>query len=450
MNRVYRLVWSQVMQVWVAVAESARGRGKAASRKLMASAILLSAVAAQAAPEGGQVVSGVGSISKSGATTTINQAHQKIALNWQSFNVAGNETVHFIQPSANAIAVNRIYDTNASQIMGRINANGQVFLINPNGVLFGAGAQVNVGGLVASTLDLNDASLSSNSRTFGGNGSSGTGSIVNQGTINATGSGGYVALLGYRVSNQGSISAPLGTVALGAGSAATLTFQNNSLVTLQIDQSVLSNLTENGGVIRADGGLVLMSAGAKEALLASVVNNTGVIEARTVENQAGSIVLLGGMAAGAVNVGGTLDASAPNGGPGGFIETSAAHVKIADAAKISTAAPQGQVGTWLIDLTDFTVAASGGDISGATLSANLALSSVVLQSHIGLNDGAGNLNVNDAVGWSANTALTLTASHHVNINADITATGNSAGLLINPNTANGGVAASGGCSCESP
>ena len=143
MNRVYRLVWSQAQSTWVAVAESSRGRGKGASRKLIASVILLTGAVAQAAPVGGQVVSGVGSVTQVGNTTTINQSSQNLSLNWQSFNVAANETVNFVQPSASAIAINRIYDTNGSQIMGRLNANGQVYLINPNGVLFGQGAQIN-------------------------------------------------------------------------------------------------------------------------------------------------------------------------------------------------------------------------------------------------------------------------------------------------------------------
>ncbi len=103
----------------------------------------------------------------------------------------------------------------------------------------------------------------------------------------------------------------------------------------------------------ADGGQVLLSAGARDALLASVVNNSGVIQARTVENRSGIIILLGGMAAGTANVAGTLDASAPNGGNGGFIETSGAQVNVADGARISTAAPAGNSGTWLIDPVDF-------------------------------------------------------------------------------------------------
>ncbi len=445
MNHIYRLVWSQVSNAWVAVAETTRGRGKGASRKLklMAAAALSLSTAfsplAQAGPAGGQVVTGAGSISQSGATTTIQQSSQNLSLTWKSFNIAPQETVNFVQPSASAIAVNRIFDTNGTQILGRLNANGQVYLINPNGILFGQGAQVNVGALVASTLDFNDTSLNSATRAFSGTGS---GSIVNQGSLNAA-QGGYVALLGNSVSNQGTITAPQGSVALGAGSAATLTFQNNSLVQMQVDQSVLNSLAENGGLINADGGMVIMTAGAKNALLASVVNNTGVIEARTVEHHEGSIILLAGMAAGTVNVGGTLDASAPNGGNGGFIDTSAAHVKIDPNVKITTAAAQGKTGTWLIDPVDYHIAATGGNITGTLLSSSLGSNNVTILSSSGTTAGAGNINVNDAVTWSANTQLTLTASNHINVNANITATGATAGIALNPNTANGADAASG-------
>jgi len=458
MNRIYRLIWNQVRSAWVPVAETARGRGKSGRAKsvstygvvagvslalaplahasgapppCVALACGVGAVSANSHPTGGQVVSGKGSISQSGDTTTIQQSSQNLFLDWLSFNVGSEESVNFVQPSANAIAVNEISSINGSQILGHLNANGEVWLINPNGIVFGQGAQVNVGGLVASTL--NEVTLSGNTATFSG---SGAGSIVNEGTINAA-TGGSVALLGNHVGNEGAITARLGTVALGAGSAVTLTLSGNSLVKMQVDESTLNTLAENGGLIEADGGTVILSAGAKEALLASVVNNTGVIEARTVENHDGTIELLGGMTAGTVNVGGTLDASAPDGGNGGFIETNAAHIEVADEAKITTAASHGLIGSWLIDPQDFTVAASGGDITGATLSTELGSTSVALQSSSGATAGSGNVNVNDNVSWGANTTLTLTASNNVNVNANITAAGATAGLTINPNTANG-------------
>ena len=125
---------------------------------------------APAAPTGGVVASGVAAISQSGSpgqtTTTITQSSGQTSLNWQSFNISKGETVNFIQPSANAVAVTRIADVQGSQILGQLNANGQVWLINPNGLLFGKDAQVNVGALVASTLEMRDSGLSAT--TFSG------------------------------------------------------------------------------------------------------------------------------------------------------------------------------------------------------------------------------------------------------------------------------------------
>src|ERR1700683_5185498 len=207
MNRIYRLVWSAVRNVWIPVAETARGRGKRFTPKLIAAALSLGCAVAQGSPSGGQVVAGTGSITQSGSTTTITQGTQNLSLTWASFNIAPQQSVNFVQPSTTAIAVNRILGTNGTQILGYLHANGQVFLINPNGIVFGPSAEVNVGGLVASTLDLDEAGNSGNTKSFSG---SGTGSVVNQGTLTAT-PGGYVVLLGNHVSNEGLISAQLGT-----------------------------------------------------------------------------------------------------------------------------------------------------------------------------------------------------------------------------------------------
>jgi len=436
MNHIYRLVWSKTNSSWIAVAESARGHGKKSIRKLLVVASVASTLSlgvAYAEPLGGQVTAGAGVISQTVNTTTINQTSQNLSLSWDKFNVAPHEVVNFVQPNSTAIAVNRIYDTNGSQILGQINANGKIYLINPNGILFGLGAQINVGGLIASTLNMSDASLNSAIRQFSGNG---LGSVINQGTIN-TPEGGYVAFLGNTVSNQGSINAPSGTVAFGAGSAATLTFDNNNLVQLQIDQSTLNNLAENKQLIKADGGIVIMSAGAKDSLLASVVKNTGVIEAQTLQNIGGKITLLAGMVSGTTSVGGTLNASAPNGGNGGNIETSASQVKIADSAKITTLAVNGKTGNWLIDPADFTIAASGGDMTGTALTTALQTTSPIIESSAGTVSGtsaSGNINVNDVVSWSLNN-LTLTAANNININAAMNVSGTGT-LVMNTATTN--------------
>ena len=342
MNHVYRLAWKVSISQLVPVCEFGRrsrpGRSRP-SRDLRAPVTALIgaicfSVVAQAGPTGGQVTSGSGQITQSGNTTTVRQDSQNLSLNWQSFNVAASETVNFVQPGVSSLAVNRVVGNSASAIFGHLNSNGQVWLINPNGVLFGKGSQVNVAGLVASTLDANDTSGSS--RTFSGNG---TGSVVNQGSINAS-NGGYVALLGNTVSNQGVVSARLGTVAIGAGSAATLSFEGNRLLQIQVDANTLDNLAQNNGLLAADGGTVLMTAGAKNSLLASTVNNTGVIRANTVENHNGTIVLTGGNAAGSVDVGGTVQAASAS-GSGGSITATAQQVTVESGAVIDASGGAG-------------------------------------------------------------------------------------------------------------
>ena len=434
LSRCSRVIWTGSWGEGVVAAEDASGfgkgggRGKRALKSLLKGCLPLVPLAmlaatmlpveSMAAPKGGQVTAGSGSITHSGEITTIQQSSQHLSLNWKSFNVAPAETVNFRQPNTQAIAVNRILDVNGSRIMGHLNANGQIYLINPNGILFGKSAQVNVGGLVASTLNISDAAFGKANQTFAGKGA---GNIVNNGAIHAA-NGGYVALLGNRVMNNGVIVAKLGTVAMGAGDQVTLSFNGNHLLKLQVNQSVLNSLAANHGLIRADGGIVAMNAGARDALLASVVNNDGIIQARTIQNDNGKIVLLGGMAAGTTQVAGTLDASAPGGGNGGFIETSATHVKVADTAKITTRATSGQSGTWLIDPVDFTIAASGGNITGSAVSTNLGNGNFAIASTSGTTGTAGNINVNDTVNWSANT-LTLNAQNNININSTMNGSG---------------------------
>ncbi len=150
LNRIYRLVWSLTHNAWVPVAETSSGRCTGSGRKRTAATLLAAALStcaglAQAAPVGGVVTAGTGSVTQSGTATTITQTSQNLSMNWTGFNTTPSETVTFVQPSASAIAVNRIFDTNGTQFLGKLNANGQVYLINPNGILFGQGAQVNVG-----------------------------------------------------------------------------------------------------------------------------------------------------------------------------------------------------------------------------------------------------------------------------------------------------------------
>ena len=383
---------------------------------------LASPVAAQSLPTDGAVVAGNATITSTGPTMTINQTSQNTAINWKSFNIAKDNTVQFVQPNSTSVALNRVIGQDPSVILGNLTANGQVFLINANGVLFGKTDQVNVAGLVASTLNITDADFAAGRYRFTGSG----GTVVNQGSINAD--RGYVAMLGANVSNQGLIQANMGTVALAAGTAITLDVVGDGLLNVTVDQGAVQALIENGGLLRADGGNVLMTAQGAGDLLKSVVNNTGIVQAQSLENRSGKILLLGDMQSGTLNMTGVLDASAPGGGNGGFIETSAANVYIADSARVTTAAAAGTTGTWLIDPADYIVAAIGGNITGATLSAQLVTTNVIISTMplAGNNTpGNGDIIINDAIAWTASSAattLTMNAFRDLNINAAITAT----------------------------
>ncbi|HEY8102595.1 MAG TPA: YDG domain-containing protein, partial [Burkholderiaceae bacterium] len=428
MNHIYRSIWNEKTGTFVAVSENTKTGGKKASTgasvvvgagfALKALAVLLMLAFGSnsyALPANGTVVAGSATITGSTSNMTINQSSQNAVLNWQSFNIGTGEAVRFVQPNSNSVALNRVLGADASSILGTLSANGKVFIVNPNGILFGKGASVNVGGLVASSRNISDSDFMAGNYKFVG---AGNGSILNQGAINVD--GGYVALLGANVSNEGTINARLGSIALAAGNAITLDVAGDGLLNVAVDQGSVNALVQNGGMIQANGGQVLLTAQAAGNLLQTVVNNTGIIQAQTIENHNGTIKLLSDMQSGTVNVSGKLDASAPNGGNGGAIETSAAHVKVQDSVRITTAAAQGLTGSWLIDPVDFTIAATGGDMTGATLTTNLAGGNVTIQSTSGGSGSAGDVNVNDAVSWSAN-KLTLNAQNNININANMNA-----------------------------
>jgi filamentous hemagglutinin family protein len=376
-----------------------------------------------AGPNGGTVVGGSASISQSGSTTNINQSTNNAIINWQGFSIAPSETVNFHQPGSTSATLNRVIGNEQSVISGALNANGQVFIVNANGVLFTRGSQVNVGGLVASTLDISNQNFMAGNYSFSG---SSAASITNQGRIRA-GDGGYVSLLGKTVTNDGVIVAKLGTVAMASGEKITLNFAGNSLVDVTIDKGTLNALVANKRAIIADGGRVILTAKSADGILSAQVNNSGIIQARTMASlkggsgstriaHKGSIKLLA--QGGTVNVSGKLDASAPKGGDGGTIETSGNKVTIADSAVITTKSAYGQNGSWIIDPDGFVIAAAGGDITGAKLSSELASNNITILSTQGSGTG-GNIDVNDVVTWSAGTMLTLTATNAINVNAVI-------------------------------
>ena len=298
--------------------------------------------APNALPTGGQITAGSGTISQSGSNMTVNQLTDKMIANWQTFNIGANAGVTFQQPGFSSMALNRILGQDPSQIYGRLTSNGQVFLLNPAGVIFGTGSQVNVGGIVASTLNMTDADFLAGKYNFTSTGT--PGSILNQGNI-TTAPGGVVAFISQNVRNEGTITAPQGTVALAAGDAVGLDFAGDGLINVNVSQSAVNALVENKGLIKADGGMVVMTAKAADALLATVVNNEGIIEAKGITEKNGVIMLDGGDS-GLTQVSGTLDASSAV-GQGGTVKVLGQYVGLYDSAKIDVSGATGG-GTILI------------------------------------------------------------------------------------------------------
>ncbi|MEI6639165.1 MAG: filamentous hemagglutinin N-terminal domain-containing protein, partial [Chlorobium sp.] len=439
MNRICNFIWSRTKERWIVVSEKVRGNGKVTSSPLRAFAVLavISASGGPAyaldpgsLPGGGQITSGIATIATTGNQMTVNQSSQKMIANWQSFNIGENASVRFNQPNSAAAALNRINNQSPSQIMGSLSSNGQVFLLNQSGIIFGKTATINVGGLVASSLNMLDSDFLAGKFRFTNEGSAG--SILNQGSITVA-DGGVVALMASRVMNVGSITANSGSALVVAADQVSLDFKGDGLISYTVDRGAVDALVENKGLIKADGGVVVMTAKAADALRMATASNTGVIEARTIQNKGGRIMLISDMDTGQTIVNGTLDASAPNGGDGGFIETSGRELTVIDGATITTRAPLGKAGTWLIDPVDFTISAGLGaqtinGIGATTLSNSLLTTNVTIVTDPSTN-GNGDILVDSAVNISSQT-LSLLADGAVTINAAISGTGGSGQLVL--------------------
>lgn len=312
LNRCFRHIWSAATQSWQVAPETARRarKGGRLSRSLLSvshtvASVALSAISsltfAQQAPPavqlptGGVVTQGAATISQSAvaqaASMIINQSTSKAVVNWSTFNVGQNASVTFIQPSRSSVTFNQIADQNPSQIFGQIKANGQIFLSNPNGIYFSPTSQVDVAGLVATTSSLDANAFMAGNTSLIDTGSSGR--IVNQGKLSAR-YGGYIALLGSQVSNEGVIVARAGTVAMASGQVITLQFQgSHGLAGITTTPAKIASLIENKQAVYAPNGQIIFSAIAADALQSGVIKNSGTLSANSMVSRGGKIVLEG-------------------------------------------------------------------------------------------------------------------------------------------------------------
>ena len=315
---------------------------------LGAASLMLNATPANQLPTAPTVTAGQTSISQAGNRLTINQTTKFASVYWDSFSIGKDAAVSINMPSSDSISLQRVTGTSATVIAGQLTSNGRVFLSNPAGVLFAKGARVDTAALLATTKNITDWNADRTSVKLIGDSSA---SVLNEGTLKVT-DGGFVILAAAKVINKGNIEAQLGNVALAAGDTIELNFGGNSSLSVSITKGHLDALVSNRDAIIADGGRVILTAKGAENAANSVVNNSGVIRAQSIQNKNGRIYLVGD---GTTEVDGTLDASAPTGGNGGFIETSAPLLRVAPTTRVTTWSKDGKTGTWLLDPTDFFV-----------------------------------------------------------------------------------------------
>lgn len=382
MNHCYRLLFNPRLRLWQAVPEFAKAGRQAGVQSAQRSMIrtlskaqstwgslnpgllniglpklntiitcmalgqaLTTSGVAYALPQGAEIQYGQATLQTANHQLTIHQGSPQLIANWQSFGVAAHEAVQLLQP-AQGLALFRVVGTEATHIYGQLTATGSLFLINPNGVLFGQGAQVDVGGLVASTMQMSNVDFLSGRYQLNTNGNSA--SVTNQGVIKAA-DGGYIVLLANSVNNSGTLLANKGSVVLGAAQSAELDFYGNGLVKTQLSGDALNAVVAHSGRIEADGGTVQLATSARSA----AINVTGLVQANSLVERNGVIRLEGGAHA-KVSVSGQLRAAGvASERKGGVIEVTGEQVALFNGATLDASGEMGG-GTVLV----------GGDYQG--------------------------------------------------------------------------------------
>jgi len=286
--------------------------------------------AAATLPTGMQVAQGQASAVVNGSKLTITNSNGAI-LNWQSFSIGAQNAVRFDQPNAASKVLNRVTGSDPSSILGSLSSNGQVWLLNPNGVLFGQGARVDVASLVTSTLNLNDQDWSAGRYVFNAvSGSNGVvAGITNQGEIRSAAGGQVMLIAAGEVRNEGLIDASGGQIVLAAGASVELvdTASPRFSVKVSAPQGEVLNL----GQVSAAGGRI--------DVIAASVNQQGLVRADSLSlGPAGEIVMNAGqrltMAAGSKT-------TADGAGSGGNIELLGTQVALLDGSQVSASGAAG-------------------------------------------------------------------------------------------------------------
>ncbi len=300
-------------------------------------------------PQGGAVQEGSASITYAGGggyILTIDQQSDKAVIDWKSFSVGKGSTVNFNQPSSDSATLNRVTGDFTSEIAGRINANGSVFLVNPNGIMITADGVIDTGGFVASTLDIDNNDFLNGDYTFTKNGKNGV--VSNRGHISVD-DGGFVALLGGAVKNEGTVRAFVGKVGFAGGEKIVMSFGNSDFLRVEVPTDKWDKLTDSqgnkvsatldlGGNIDSRGGFIDITVADASDILRQTISIDGVVSANTVSSTDGVISISGGTVG--ITGNGRITADADYGNAG----TIAIEANSIDSSGTVSAAAQNGIG----------------------------------------------------------------------------------------------------------
>lgn len=446
------------------------GHWKKTLALLVMSALSLGASSVDAMPEGGVIRSGEGAVTQNGKEMTIRQDSGRLAMDWTDFNVGKDETVRFQQLGKDALALNRVTGNQQSLIDGSLLSNGHVLLVNPNGVVIGKNASIDVGGLVASTAHVKDNFMKEFGNSTGSFNLGGVsdGKIINEGTINAE--GGLVVLHAAKVENSGTIKSNGGSVLMAAADTLTLTPDTDGKLNFTVDGKVAEASALNKGAITADGGTIVMTADSASDVMSTVVNNEGTLQARTLRKNEKGQILLEGNDKGQVEVSGTLDASGTDDGQdagnikvigqktivhdgtnllakgdvnGGKIETSGDVLDLGDNLNIDAKGVNGKAGEWLLDPLDVIIADKDKDPTGTDSYSNAEKKTAgdsdftKGSASIDYNDPeattANAASVNSAVTWIYTETVENMLNNGTNVTIQAAATNGSANIIVKNN-----------------
>tara|TARA_R110000868_G_scaffold262401_1_gene520960 strand:- start:131504 stop:135076 length:3573 start_codon:yes stop_codon:yes gene_type:complete len=255
-------------------------------------------------PAGGVISGGAATITSNANKLDIHQQTNRAVIDWRSFDIDVGEHTEFHQPSSSAIALNRVNSVDPSQIMGKLSANGNVVLINPNGLFFGASSRIDVNGLLATTVDIDTDDFMNGSMHFNKPGKSGAG-IINQGLITAK-EAGLVGLVAPNVINSGIIEAKYGQVHLSSADSMVVDFYGDGLYQLKVSDAVKSQIVQNTGTLISEGGVIAITAASGKDIVNSLIHIEGEVLAPTITQKEGRIIIA---AAGSNAVEGNITAS---------------------------------------------------------------------------------------------------------------------------------------------